>query len=187
MTLLRALVGLSLTALAAGCASGPPSPSSEPAPTGSIPSASAGASASVSTPSPESPSAPVAVDDRTMAFRIATTFETARASGDWRTTWTLLAPRERLRLGSVDRFAAAERDYNGAGGSRFEMREPERDAALYFGFVAGGRERLATQADVTRAYAVFADHPDIPSASLSARGYLVAPLREGGWGVWIVR
>lgn len=136
-------------------------------------------------PSPSPTAEPASSDDAATARLVATQFETARASGDWATAWSMLAPYSQAVIGSLAAFEELERAYNAAGGSTFTIQDPTRDPDLLNPeFLGQAYLDAAATADMDRAWLVFVDHPKVRGASAASIGLLVAPI-DGRWSVWI--
>lgn len=187
------LLGLALVAVLAAVSvrawqssGGIPAASPSPSPTtlGGGPSAPASESPTP-IPSPSPTAGPTSSDDAATARLVATQFETARASGDWATAWSMLAPYSQAVIGSLAAFGELEGAYNVAGGSDFTIQEPTRDPDLLSPeFLGQVYLDAAAKADMDRAWLVFVDHPKVRGASAASIGLLVAPIDEH-WYVWI--
>lgn len=120
-----------------------------------------------------------------MALSVATQYESARAGGDWQTAWGLLSDFSRASIGSLAAYKSLESAYNRDGGANFKLQEPTQNPDL-LGSAFLGQPYIDAQAhaDITRAWLVFTDHPDIRGASAGSVGLLVAPI-EDRWYVWI--
>jgi len=124
--------------------------------------------------------------DGTMALDVARLFETARAGGQWSVAWALLAYQSQAKLGSLASFATIETAYNVQGGTAFLLQAPSRDPNLIAAFLGASQAAIASEADTSRGFLVFAQHQNVKAASAGTTGLYVAPLRSGGWRVWLV-
>lgn len=132
-----------------------------------------------------SPTRSVVGDESATALSVAKRYESARAGGDWQKAWAILSDFSRNFIGSLADYERLERAYNRAGGTMFKLQEPTQDSDL-LGPDFLGQPYLDAQshADITRAWLVFADHPDVRGASAGSVGLLVAPI-DDHWYVWI--
>ena len=125
-----------------------------------------------------------AVADVSVAAAIALGFETARADGDWSVAWSLLAPFSRDAFGGIEAFEALQKRYNASGGDVFEVDEPTQDLDLLSPvFFGNAYLDMRAAADVSRAYVVGIEHPNVEGASAGSTPLLVAPV-EGVWTIW---
>lgn len=137
-------------------------------------------------PSPSATPAP-SPDDSTTARTVATRYETARASGDWQTAWSMLSAYSQGLYGSLAAFERIESAYNASGGSTFEIADPTRSPDLFAPEFLGQAYLDATvNADIDRAWLVMVNHPDVKGASAASTGLLIAPIGDR-WSVWIAR
>ena len=130
--------------------------------------------------------APSPATDAAMALDLAGRYETALAAGDWSTAWALLSQQSQATIGSLGAFETLGLAYNGQGGMAFELQEPTQDAALVANFLGAQQAAIASVADMSRGYLVFAQHPNVQAASAGTTGLYIAPLRAGGWRIWLV-
>lgn len=153
------------------------SPSASPPPKEPTPAPSATASG---TASPGS-------EDSSTARSIATRYETARASGDFGTAWSMLSAFSQSVIGSLAEYEQIEKAYNASGGTTFQIQDPTRNPDLLAPEFLGQELYLDVQAkaDINRAWLVFVVHPDVRGASAGTTGLLVAPTGDH-WSVWIV-
>jgi hypothetical protein len=131
------------------------------------------------------PSASLSVDGA-MALAAARLYETARAGGQWSVAWALLAGRSQATIGSLASFAAIETAYNAQGGTAFLLQVPTQDANLVATILGASQAAIASEADTSRGYLVFVQHHNVTPASAGTTGLYVAPLRSGGWRIWLV-
>jgi photosystem II stability/assembly factor-like uncharacterized protein len=124
--------------------------------------------------------------DAATALDVATRFETARAGGQWSLAWGLLSDQNQAALGSVAAFGQSEAAYNADGRSVFDITAPTQDPELVAAALGMSRSAIASEADVTRGFVVFVQHPQIKGASAGSEGLFVAPLPSGEWRIWIV-
>lgn len=132
-------------------------------------------------------SLPTASRDPQKALSVATTWEEARATGDWTKAWGMLAPYSQAIIGTKAAFASGEATYNRVGGSTFVVSDPTQNpdflspdwlgAALYLD--------VQTSADVDEAWVVFVRHPKVAAASYGTSTLVVAPTNDGQWEVWV--
>ncbi|HWP62327.1 MAG TPA: hypothetical protein VNO86_02530 [Candidatus Binatia bacterium] len=147
------------------------------------PSASASPTPSVSGSATPAPSP----DDATTARTVATRYETARASGDWQTAWSMLSAYSQGLYGSLAAYERVESAYNASGGSTFEIADPTRSPDLFAPeFLGQAYLDAKANADIDRAWLVMVNHPDVKGASAASTGLLVAPIGDR-WSVWIAR
>jgi hypothetical protein len=125
--------------------------------------------------------------DLAEATRVATTFETARAAGDWQTAWQLLSPFSQKKIGAVDAFIRGETAYNARGGSTFVVAEPTRGGDLLGPEFLGNDLffDLKGNAQIERTWFVGVGHPGVRGASAGSENLVVAPLIDGPWRVWV--
>jgi hypothetical protein len=143
------------------------------------------APAPAESPSPIAASPPASADSAA-AFDLATRWETARANGDFAQAWDLLSADSQATVGSPATFEANEAAYNAAGGTRFVIQAPSQDPAMIANFLGADQSRIEREADMTRGWLVFIQHPDVAGASAGTAGLFVAPLMSGQWRVWMV-
>ena len=124
--------------------------------------------------------------DGTMALEVARLFETARAGGQWSVAWALLADQSQASIGSLSSYETIETAYNAAGGTAFVLQAPTQDPSLTATFLAASRAAISSEADTSRGFLVFVDHYYVKAASAGTTGLYVAPLRSGGWRIWLV-
>lgn len=181
--LIAGAVGLRAWQEAGGEPTGGPSAtaSASGAPSSILPSTTpSGGSSPTPSPSP-SPS----VDDAKTARAVATRYESARASGDWPTAWSMLSDYSKSTIGSLARYEQIEQAYNASGGSTFEIGDPTQDPDLLDpSFLGDAYLDARATADIRRAWLVFVAHPEVRGASAGAVGLLIAPIGDR-WYVWI--
>ena len=131
-------------------------------------------------------SAPSPTTDAAMALEVASSYETALSAGDWSTAWALLSQQSQATVGSLGAFETLALAYNAQGGMAFELQEPTQDTALVANFLGASQAAIASVADVSRGYLVFAQHPNVQAASAGTTGLYIAPLRAGDWRIWLV-
>jgi len=125
--------------------------------------------------------------DRVEAMRIATTFETARAGGDWPEAWPLLSPFSQKRFGTMDGFGRAAAADNADGATTFVIADPTRDGNFLDPAFLGDDLffDLKGNARIERAWLMAVRHPDVIGSSAGTENLVVAPLADGTWRVWI--
>ena len=122
------------------------------------------------------------------AKRVATSYETARAGGEWQAAWQLLSSFSQKKIGSIDAFIRDQTAYNTAGGSTFVVTGPTRNGGLISPAFLGTDLffDLKGNADIERALFVGVIHPDARGASAGSEDLVAARLRESGdWRVWV--
>ena len=119
----------------------------------------------------------------TKAFEMASQFESARATGDWATAWSLLGPATQQVFGSQQRFADQEEACNGTGADVFDVTAPVQDPAEIGTSMLGPAWNELVPAN---AWYVAIDHPKVVGASAGLEGLVVAIAKDGEWRVWIV-
>lgn len=124
--------------------------------------------------------------DAAMALNVATLYETARASGQWSVAWALPSKRSQATIGSLAAFEATETAYNAVGGTMFSFQGPTQDAALVATFLGAEQAAIANEADTSRGFLVFVQHPNVKAASAGTTGLFVAQLLSCGWRIWLV-
>lgn len=123
--------------------------------------------------------------DRSTARNVANRYETARASGDWQTAWSMLSAYSQGLIGSQAKFEQLEKAYNASGGTTFELQEPTQNPDLLGPeFLGQAYLDARAKADMRRAWLVFVDYPNVRGASAGTIGLLVAPI-DDHWYVWI--
>lgn len=152
---------------------------------GQVPSASPSGS-STPAPSPSaSPTPSPSSDDSTTARSVATQYETARASGDWQTAWSMLSAFSQSVIGSLAKYEQLEKAYNASGGTTFEIQAPTQNPDLLAPeFLGQPYLDALAKADISRAWLVYISHPKVRGASAGAEGVLLAPIGDQ-WYVWI--
>ena len=162
-----------------------PSPSSSgqlvsPSPTGSP--------AQTPTPAPSATASIIASpssDDSGTARSVVTQYETARASGDFKTAWSMLSAFSQSVIGSLAKYEQLERAYNNSGGTIFEIQAPTQNPDLLAPeFLGLPYLDAQAKADISRAWLVYVSHPKVRGASAGAEGLLLAPIGDH-WYVWI--
>jgi len=121
-----------------------------------------------------------------MALDVACLYETARAGGQLSVAWSLLSDQSQATIGSLSSFATIETAYNAQGGTAFLLQAPTQDPNLVAIFLGNLHAEIATQADSSRGFLVFVRHPNIAAESAGTTALYVAPLRSGGWRIWLV-
>lgn len=166
-----------------------PGASPSPSTSGALVSASPTASpAGAPTPAPSAtpPGTPSPSTEGLSAARsIATQYETARASGDFKTAWSMLSTFSQSVIGSLAKYEQLEKAYNASGGTTFQIQDPTQNPDLLAPeFLGQAYLDAQAKADISRAWLVFVDHPKVRGASAGSIGLLVAPI-SGHWYVWI--
>jgi hypothetical protein len=131
------------------------------------------------------PSASLSADGA-MALAAARLYETARAGGQWSVAWALLSGRSQATIGSLASFAAIETAYNAQGGTTFLLQVPTQDANLVATFLGASQAAIASEAETSRGFLVSVQHHNVTAASAGTTALYVAPLRSGGWRIWLV-
>lgn len=183
---MKRLGAVAALVLVAGCSSvGPtsPIPTTFASPTPTLAPTATAVSPSASLPASQVPSVG---PDEAKALDLATRYETARAAGNWSEAWGLLSDRSQAVIGSLAAFETGEIAYNASGGAVFVIQPPTQDAELLANFLGASQAEIAQQADLTRGYLVFVQHPQVKAASAGTTGLLVAPLVSGDWKIWLV-
>jgi hypothetical protein len=173
-----ALILLAAISMVVSACAGTASPSASPSGTPmTLPSATPGPVASASPPASDA--------DAGLALDAATRFERARASGAWPVAWALLSTYSQGLIGTIDDFARIETAYNGSGGARYVIDHPTQNpdllSAAYLGDVYAD---VVASADITRAWIVVVEHPDVQAASAATTALVLAPVGSE-WSVWI--
>ena len=114
-----------------------------------------------------------------MALEVARLFETARAGGQWSVAWALLSDQSQAKLGSLASFAATETAYDAQGGTGFLLQAPTKDPNLIATFLGASQAAIASEADTSRGFLVFVQHPNVKAASAGTTGLYVAPAALG--------
>jgi hypothetical protein len=154
----------------------PPGATASGSPIGlSSPAAAATASAS--------PSASNA--DPATALAAATRFEAARASGNWPVAWALLSTYSKGLIGTISDFEREETAYNDSAGSTHRIYPPTQDPQfLSVDYLGDVYTDIAAKADISRAWLIVVQHPDMHAASAATITLVVAPIGSN-WVVWI--
>ncbi|MFI5042488.1 MAG: WD40/YVTN/BNR-like repeat-containing protein, partial [Acidimicrobiales bacterium] len=123
--------------------------------------------------------------DSATARSVASQYETARASGDWQTAWSMLSAYSQSVIGSFAKYVQRETAYNASGGTTFEIQDPTQSPDLLApAFLGQAYVDVQTTADISRAWLVFVEHPNVRGASAATTGLLIARIDEH-WYVWI--
>jgi hypothetical protein len=132
-----------------------------------------------------SPSPSPSSDDSATARSVASQYETARASGDWQTAWSMLSAYSQSVIGSLAKYEQLEKAYNASGGTTFKLQDPTQNPDfLAPAFLGQAYVDVQAKADISRAWLVFVEHPNVRGASAATIGLLIAPIDEH-WYVWI--
>jgi hypothetical protein len=100
--------------------------------------------------------------------------------------WALPSKRSQATIGSLAAFEATETAYNAVGGTMFSFQGPTQDAALVATFLGAEQAAIANEADTSRGFLVFVQHPNVKPASAGTTGLFVAQLLSCGWRIWLV-
>jgi len=123
--------------------------------------------------------------DAALALDAATSFETARASGTWPVAWALLSPSSQGLIGTIADFERTEMAYNASGGSRYVIDLPTQNPDLLSAaFLGNVYSDVVAEAEISRAWIVVVEHPDIQAVSAATTTLVLAP-NDNAWSVWV--
>lgn len=88
-------------------------------------------------------------------------------------------------IGSLAKYEQLEKTYNASGGTTFKLQDPTQNPDLLApAFLGQAYVDVHAKADISRAWLVFVEHPNLRGASAATIGLLIAPIDEH-WYVWI--